>query len=176
MTIITFIFFLFSLFLSGCSPRKLSQTSLTTPTPPPATQDELGEALRASPSPSSPSVSASVPLPTGEDIVRVFFELINEKRIPDAIAMLDPAIIPDDSAKQAWGVSFNHFKSVKAEKIEEYNKSSWTETLKTYKVTLNIQTDAPAEQIIWENGINIRWVDLKKVGNLWKITGFASGP
>ncbi len=147
--------FLFTLVLSGCSPSQVKQTIVPT---------------------SSPTISQTVPLPAGEDIVRTFFELINEKRIPEAIEMLDPSIVPDDATKQAWGVSFNHFKSVKAEKIEEYNKSSWTEILKTYKVTLNIQTDAPAEQIIWENGINIRWVDLKKVENLWKIAGLATGP
>lgn len=90
--------------------------------------------------------------------------------------MLAPTAIPNDNAKQAWKVTFNHFKSVKTEKIEEYDQSSWTETSKIYKVTLNIQTDAPAEQILWENGINTRWVPLKKVGNLWKIEGLATGP
>lgn len=129
-----------------------------------------------SPATNTPSSSARVPLLTSEDIVRVFFELINEKRIPEAVEMLSPSAVPDESAKQAWGVSFNHFKSVKAEKIERCNPIVPLPDYDCFKVVLNIQTDAPAEQIIWENGINIRWVNLKKVGNLWKIEGLATGP
>lgn len=148
--------------LSGCTPIKVSTNPLPTSVP---TSNFL-----------SPTSTQTVPLPTGEDIIRTFFELINEKRISEAVAMLSSTAAPDNSTKQAWSVTFNHFKSVVVEKIEESDQSSWTETAKTYKVTLNIQTDAPAEQIIWENGINIRWVPLKKVGNLWKIEGLATGP
>jgi len=118
----------------------------------------------------------SAPLPSGEDVIRTFFELINEKRIPEAVEMFAPSTIPDDTAKQAWGVSFNHFRSVKAEVIEKYRQDSWTPTLQIYKVTLNIQTDAPAQEIIWENGTNTRWIELTKVNNLWKIVGLATGP
>jgi hypothetical protein len=166
--------FFLVLLLSGCT---LTKSSLQTPI-------SSNTALPSnSPTPVlSPLVTASdssiqiVPLPSGEDIIRVFFELINEKRIPEAIEMMDPAVVVNDSTKQAWGVTFNHFKAAHVEKIEEYDKSSWTESLKTYKATFTLETDAPAEQIIWENGVNIRWIDLKKVGNLWKIVGFASGP
>lgn len=40
-----------------------------------------------------------VPLPTEEDIIKNFFQLINEKKIPEAISMMSKEIANDDSTK-----------------------------------------------------------------------------
>jgi len=128
------------------------------------------------------SQSQSVPLPSGEDIVKTFFELINEKKIPEAVSMMSKIAIGDDAQKQAWGVQFNAFTSLKTKSIETYDKSSWTEDQQEYKVNLSVQMkpEAADEQIpyygynIGDN--NIRWVILVKENNLWKVQGIGTGP
>ena len=126
--------------------------------------------------------SVQAPLPQGEDVVRLFFNLINEKRIPEAVVMLDSSAVPNDSAKQAWGAQFNIFKSIAVESIEPSNIGGETENQKTYKVILSAQIDpGPAKMAIpnqgWVSGENIRWVSLKKNSEgLWKILGIGTGP
>ena len=123
-----------------------------------------------------------VPLPQGEDIVRLFFSLINEKRIPEAVAMLDPSSVPDDSAKQAWGAQFNIFNSISVKTIEPSNVGGETASQKTYKVVLDARVKPGSGNAVipnygWANGENIRWVSLKKDdGGMWKILGIGTGP
>ena len=69
--------------------------------------------------------SSTVPLPTEEDIIRAFFNLINEKRIPEAITMMSKTMAADDSTKQAWGVHFNAIKSINIQQIEPSMQESW---------------------------------------------------
>ena len=126
--------------------------------------------------------SQTVLLPSGEDIVRTFFELINEKRIPEAVNMMSKTAVGDESQKQAWGVQFNAFTIIKAKSIEAFDKSSWTNDQQEYKVDLSVQMkpEAANEQIpyygynLGEN--NIRWVILVKENNLWKVQGIGTGP
>jgi hypothetical protein len=123
----------------------------------------------------NPTPQAQVPLPQGKDIVRSFFNLINEGRIPDAIAMMAPSSVPDESAKQAWGVQFNAFKKITVKKIEPSSEN-------TYKVTLDVQMKPEAANVQpmpyygWGNGEFMRWVSLEKVNNVWKVVGIATGP
>ncbi len=123
----------------------------------------------------------TVPLPQEEDIIRAFFNLINEGRAADAISMMTQAAIGTDSSKQAWGVQFNSFKSVSVNKIEPSMQEEWTATEHTYKVTLDVQMKPEAASASipnygWDNGQNIRFLPLEKVDNLWKIVGIATGP
>jgi len=128
------------------------------------------------------SETSEVPLPQEEDIARLFFSLINEKRIPEAVAMLDVSAVPNDSAKQAWGVQFNIFNSVTVKSIAPSNVGDETESQKTYKVVLEANIKPGSEKAVipnygWENGENIRWVSLKKKSEgMWKILGIGTGP
>jgi len=127
------------------------------------------------------SSTPAVPLPQEEDIIRTFFNLINEGRPADAIAMMTQLAVGNDSSKQAWGVQFNSFKSVSVNKIESSMQEEWTATKHTYKVTLDVQmkpeaASAPIPNYGWDNGQNIRWIPLEKVDNLWKVAGIATGP
>jgi hypothetical protein len=122
-----------------------------------------------------------VPLPLEEDIIRTFFNLIGEGRPADAISMMTQLAVGDDTSKQTWGVQFNSFKSVSVNKIEPSMQEEWTTTKHTYKVTLNVQMKpeaqgAPIPNYGWDNGLNIRWIPLEKINNLWKIAGIATGP
>jgi hypothetical protein len=128
------------------------------------------------------SQQTEVPLPQGEDIVRLFFSLIDEKKIPEAVAMLDDSAVPDESAKQAWGVQFNIFNSISVKSIETSNIGDETEGQETYKVILDAKIKPGSEKAVipnfgWENGENIRWVSLKKnPDGIWKILGIGTGP
>jgi len=115
-----------------------------------------------------------VPLPTEEDIIRTFFELIDEARIPEAVAMMSVEAVPDDSYKQAWGVQFNALDSIKVSKIEPYGQENWSPSSHTYKVNLEVTVsenaaNAPIPYYGWENGDNLRWVEIVKEGDFWKI-------
>jgi hypothetical protein len=122
----------------------------------------------------SPTIKqeATVPLPQETDIIHIFFNLIAERKITQAVAMMS-----DDT----WGGQLAAMKSVKVLDIAPSMPEEWKDNEHVYKVTLDLIMDpASANQPIpyygFENGSNIRWVALKKSGNLWKVMGLATGP
>jgi hypothetical protein len=123
----------------------------------------------------------SVALPQEEDIIRTFFALINEKRIPDAIAMMNPVFAGDDSSRQTWGVHFNAIKEIEVKSIEPAVKEEWTEDSHIYKVILDVSmkpeaANAPIPNYGWDKGSNTRWISLEKISSVWTISGIATGP
>lgn len=122
----------------------------------------------------SQDITKEVSPPTGEDIVRTFFNLINEQRTPDAVNMLDVSAASDDSVKQQWVVNFNSISSISVKSIEQSNKEEWTDSKQIYKVNLNVQ--AKSEQYGWFDGEDTRWVSITKSGAVWKIKSIATGP
>ena len=124
---------------------------------------------------------AEVPLPAGHNIVNLFFNLINEKRIPEAIEMMNKTAVPDDSARQAWGVQFNAIKSINVIDVEPWEAENWTENKQIYKATLEAYVtndpSAPIPYYGWEDNPNIRWVSLEKDSeSMWKIDSISTGP
>lgn len=148
-----------------------------------STNTQTQNSSQATPSISTPASSpeqgaatnSSAPLPQPEDVIRTFFNLINEKKIPDAIGMLSPKTAGSESTKQTWGVQFNAFKKVTVKSVEPSLEYS-------YKVVLDVEMKPeaanaqPMPNFGWENGENIRWIGLEKVDNVWKIAGIATGP
>jgi len=131
---------------------------------------------------SATSSTESVPLPSPEYIIGLFFNLINEKRIPEAISLMTDQMAGDDSSKQMWGVQFNAIQSIKVKSIEPYSKEQWTESEKIFKVVLEVSVspetkDEPIPYYGWDSNPSIRWVSMKKSSNgLWKIDSLATGP
>jgi hypothetical protein len=120
---------------------------------------------------------AIVPLPSQESTIMTFFELINEKKVPEAISMMSIKAVPDDSTKQAWGVMFNDFDSVKVVNIEKTIQEN------LYKVKLAVEVNPRAANALFPyygygtNYNNIRFIKLvKDAQDLWKIEGIATGP
>ena len=116
----------------------------------------------------------NVPLPQQEDVIRTFFNLIDEGQASEAVGMLTTKAIANDSQKQAWGVEFNAFESVKVISISPSSEN-------LYKVVINTvmkpeSANAAIPYYEFYNGENTRWVGLEKEGGLWKITGLATGP
>lgn len=134
--------------------------------------------------PSEPSQrkEAVVPLPQETDIINTFINLIDEGRPSDAVGMMSPEATMDEDNKQAWAVMFNAFESIKVVKLEPSMQSDWTEIIHTYKGTFDVQMKPEAANVMpipnygWDNGINIRWVSLEKVGQRWTVQGFSTGP
>jgi hypothetical protein len=128
-------------------------------------------------------LQALTPLPGGKDCIRIFFNLINEGRVADALKMMDEkAFFPDKAAKENWGKIFHSMTSVSIKNIEPSNTGEWTTNYQLYKVVLLIKmkpsgVNSPIHDYGWFNGLNTRWISLKKNQNrLWKIQGFATGP
>lgn len=117
----------------------------------------------------SPSPSKDVSLPTQEDVVRLFFQLINDQKASEAVKMLSQSAAPDDTTRQTWSVNFNSIKSVT---IKSLKKSSEN----VYKVVLDIQLKNGDFQYGWYNGENIRWIEIVKENNLYKINTIGTGP
>lgn len=123
----------------------------------------------------------TAPLPQETDIIRTFFNLIEEKRISDAVMMMRDAITKNDNTKQAWGVQLNAMKSVKVIDVTPSMPEEWKVDEHTYKVTLDMAMDPSSANAVmpyygYDNGKNIRWVTLEKTGTAWKIAGIATGP
>jgi hypothetical protein len=132
-------------------------------------------------SPSTIVSQSTAPLLQETDIIQTFFNLIKERKISEAVMMMTSNITRDDSTKQAFGVQFAAMDSVKVNKIEESSKGDWTESKHQYMVTLDVvMNSSSANSLIpyygFEKGENIRFINLIKEGNKWKIEGIATGP
>jgi hypothetical protein len=118
--------------------------------------------------------TAVVPLPQQEDTIRLFFELIDEKRIDEAINMMLPIAVENDSKKQAWAVQFNAFNKLSIISISPVDNNLYKVV---FGATMNPES---ANEVIpyfgYFNGENTRWISLDKINGLWKIAGIHTGP
>jgi hypothetical protein len=150
--------------LTGCVPG--------TPTP----------EVSAEPTAGAGSSSASpVAEPTEEDVIRVFFALIDEDRAADAVLAMSARVTGDDTAKQAWAVQFAAMTSVNVTSIEPSMPAEWTADRHGYKVVLDTvmdpaSADAPIPFYGYADSTNTRWVTIVREGGLWKIDGIGTGP
>lgn len=114
------------------------------------------------------STEKEVPLPTEEDIIRLFFQLIDEKRIDEALSMMSP------KAGQNWRPYLESFQKIKLLEVEKTELGS-------FRVLLDVEmTSDSARGSIpffgYSNGQNIKFVNLVKENDTWKIEGIATGP
>jgi hypothetical protein len=126
--------------------------------------------------PTTTPAQQNAPLPTKENIVRIFCNLIDEGRISDAVGMMDTT---DDTVRQSWGVYLSNFSSFKLVNIKS---SSIDETRNSFEVDINVTlkknlSDLTIPNYGWVNGMNKRWINLAKKDNgLYKISEVATGP
>jgi len=136
----------------------------------------------SSPPPPEQTKNIEVPLPAGADVISLFWQLVNEHHIPEAIDMMSPNLITDDSVKQAYGVQFNHIKFVNVMAVEPYNIDTWTNDSQMYKTTLEIYvssdaSSAPIPYYGFTDNPNIRFISLSldDTGK-WQIEQIGTGP
>jgi hypothetical protein len=121
------------------------------------------------------SLPRSVPLPQEEDTVRLFFNLIDEGRVTEAVMMMAPESINDDERKQAWGVQWSSFEDIRVVSLEPAAGSLYKVVLET-KMKPGSENIQPMPYYGFGNGQFTRWVELEKVNDMWKIRGLATGP
>jgi hypothetical protein len=132
--------------------------------------------VQTMPNPTTISQGDSVPLPSQEDIVRTFFGLINDKRIPEAVGMMTSQAVPDEAAKQAWGVMFNDFDSVEVVKIEKSTGENQFQVELAVKVNPRAANN-PIPYYGYSDKTDTRFITLIKDNQgRWKIDGINTGP
>jgi hypothetical protein len=121
------------------------------------------------------ATESGVPLPLEKDVIRVFFSLIDGGRVSEAVMMMSPEIIKNDTEKQSWGVMWNAFEEMKVTSIEPAGSN-------VYKVVLETKMKPGSEKIMpmpyygYGDGEFTRWVETEKIDGVWKIKGVATGP
>lgn len=129
-----------------------------------------------------PIVDQTVVLLTEEDSIRLFFDLIDQKQIPEAIEMMSISLAPDDTTRQVWAVQFNAIESIKVLQIEPNLPETWSENQHSYQVLLETvvakeAANAPIPYYGWEDSPNLRWISLEKNSSgIWQIAAIATGP
>ncbi|OGC45361.1 hypothetical protein A2V49_00690 [candidate division WWE3 bacterium RBG_19FT_COMBO_34_6] len=123
---------------------------------------------------------STVPLPSGADAVYTTFELINEKRLDDALSMFHPDLI-NEGNRESWKQNLKIIESIEIISIEPSDRKNWAEDEQVYKVEMSAivsgtAKDAAIPNYGWNEGIDTKWIVLKKDGNLWKIVEIATGP
>ena len=112
-----------------------------------------------------------------DDIIRYFFELIDQGKTDEAVDLFDSSVAPDSNSKQQWKSAFDGFESAEVISKEPFNEQSWTDNYQVYKVTLNIQIkpERLQELINWD-GQSIRWISIIKSDDTWRIGDIDTGP
>lgn len=117
-----------------------------------------------------------------EDVINIFWELINEKRIPEAIEMMSPKMVYSEGVSQAYGVQFNQIDSVRVLEIEPYFRESWNSSFEEYKVSLEVKMKESALEAVipnygWGENPNVRFISLSlNEEGRWQIGEIATGP
>jgi hypothetical protein len=119
--------------------------------------------------------------PEEETTIQTFFQKINDQKASEAVLMMTPENTNNDSTKQAWGAQFNAFKTVSLKTIEQSMPESWIGETHSYKIALNVEmkpeaANNPIPFYGYEQGKNIRWIQITKINGVWKIASIATGP
>ncbi len=88
--------------------------------------------------------------------------------------MMSKKMTGDESTKQAWGVQFNDIKSINVLKIEQSSSHTYKVTLESY--VSSDAANAPIPYYGWHDNPNVRWVELVKEDDVWKINSLSTGP
>jgi hypothetical protein len=126
--------------------------------------------------------SGSIPCNAHSDVIRLFFNLINDHRIAEALGMMDPLVVSSDSNRCQWAEQFEAIASIGISRIEPLAVGGWSDREERYKIVLKVQVkpEAANETIPyygWEEGENIRWVNIQADDQgFWRIKGIGTGP
>ena len=127
----------------------------------------------------TPSVT-TITHSSGPECIRLFFSLITQGNIPEAISMMDEHLTPSDTEKQIYGTVFNSFAHVDITDIQEeqFGKDTLDEGETRYKVMMNLAIKPDGQSGMWEEGDTVRWITLKtqKDSGRCVVYDIATGP
>lgn len=119
----------------------------------------------------------------GADTIRAFWALVDRDQAAAAVAMLDPSAAPDDASRAAWRASFESIDAVQVSGVEPWERGAWAQGTERYQVTLAIRTrpDDPAlappiPHYGWQDGSNVRWMEIRMSGATGLVASIATGP
>lgn len=112
-----------------------------------------------------------------EKDLRQFFGFISTRQPEWAVRQLASAASPNEATAQQWLSNFQSLSSLTVVSVEQTSLEQWTAEREFYKVTLDVKTSEPPEKYGWENGHNVRWVELiPQGGGAWKVSALSSSP
>ena len=112
-----------------------------------------------------------------ENDLRQFFGFISMGQPEWAVRQLAYAASPDEATAQRWLANFQSLSALTVVSVEQASLEQWTAEREFYKVTVNVRTSDSPEEYGWDNGRNVRWVELiPHGGGSWKVAALATNP
>jgi hypothetical protein len=139
----------------------------------------LGAAGVATIAPAQPAGAASASGQTAA--IERFFAAIDGSRIDEALALMNPELMPDTPAKKAWKRQFAVIRSIHVVEVREVEGTE-TDRCPEYKVSLDVRlaagaAHAPIPNYGWDENRNVRWILLcPGADGAWLISSLGTGP
>ena len=112
-----------------------------------------------------------------EKDLRQFFDFISTKQPEWAVRQLASSASPNEAMAQMWLANFQSLSALTVVSVEQASLEQWTAERELYKVKLDVKTSEPQEKYGWDNGLNVRWVELiPQGGGSWKVASLAANP
>ncbi len=127
-----------------------------------------------------PAKEIAVPLPTAQDTIRAFFNLINEQRGQEALKMMTDEMKGEEDTEKVWLAHFEAIERVEVVKITPYDEQNWDNNTQTYQAILNVTVSEDAKNLPipyygWGENPNLRWISLERQNSTWHIAAIATG-
>ncbi len=118
---------------------------------------------------------------TGEQFIQLFAQVINQKQINTAVAMLNSSLRADQKSSDQWTAQFNSINAITVKDLSLISPPNNPANTEEYKVNLTVQTspeaaNAPIPFYGWNNGDNIRFITIiKGEDKLWRVQSISTG-
>jgi len=106
------------------------------------------------------------------DRAKEFFSLLADKKIDEAIAMMDA----NDGTKDMWKTNFKTINSLSIRGANPVFLEEWTSVRQVFKIDLMVSVTPEGEGYGWNQGQNSRWITLEKNGETWQVHELANNP
>jgi hypothetical protein len=112
-----------------------------------------------------------------EKDLRQFFGFISTGQPEWAVRQLAYAASPNEATAQVWLANFQSLSALTVVSVEQASLEQWTAEREFYKVSLDVRTSESPEKYGWDDGRNVRWVELiPQGGGAWKVAALATNP
>jgi hypothetical protein len=119
----------------------------------------------------------------GAGVIRAFWALVDRDQAAAAVAMLDPSAAPDEATRAAWRDNFESIDAVQVSGVVPWEQGAWAAGTERYQVTLAIRTKPddptrtpPVPHYGWQDGSNLRWMEIRMTGVTGLVASIATGP
>jgi len=110
-----------------------------------------------------------------EDFIYGFYDLVNQKKLDEAIAMMTGELAGNDQARQMWENVFANLEKVKVIDLAAEDQGSGENSPRVYRVLIYARLKNPGQSRNWSEGENTRWITVSAWGEARKISQIAAG-